>query len=353
MRSRSGAGMTLVEILIAMAILGIVLMLTSSGIVQSLQVNRLVDDSTNTQAKLRRITEVVSQELRSAVMGGLTDFPVTPSSSSISFALISGDGGLPVTTNPNSRRTGVFTSDPGTLSELVGSPALIIDGHGRAILISEIEGVSGSELVHNQCPIDFDHPVNTRVYGASALGFSYNADEETLYQLTLDAQGLNSVPFAFGLTRFQIAYEYGAGAGNTRVLEQPRFVGDVPQIEFTEDGTIYRLSRLRLTLASVAEGSDLEREYVSYVEMTGIGNDFERQRTISEFVPCGTGVPEDPGGPGPGGPGGEDPGPGGPGDPGDDPDPGDGGGDDGGGDDGGGNPGGGDSGCTKSWGFCR
>src|SRR5690554_5365804 len=109
MKRHLNRGMTLVEMLIAMAILAVVLVITSSGIIQSLQVNRLAEDAANTQSKLRRISEVVSQELRSAVMGGLTDYPVQSGESSVSFALMSGDGGLPVTGN-YLNRTGVFAS---------------------------------------------------------------------------------------------------------------------------------------------------------------------------------------------------------------------------------------------------
>lgn len=355
MKHRAIRGMTLVEMLIAMAILGIVLLITSSGIIQSLQVNRLAEDAANTQSKLRRISEVISQELRSAVMGGLTNLPVNSDSSGISFALLSGDGGLPVTGNPHQLRTQVFASDPAALEELVGAPALIIDGAGTAILIDEIDNTSGSELYHDSCAIIKNHPVNTRLYSASALGFSYNADTQILSQHTLDQHGLQEVPFAFGLSRFEIAYEYDAGGGNTQVLNAPAPSGSphFPSPEFDQGGETYQLARLRLTIASNSEDDDIEREYVSYIELSGIGNDARQTRTIARFEPCGTFVAETPPGepdPGSGG----SPGTGDPGDPGEPDNPSD-----------PGEPGGGDDddddddndddrneGCGKRWWSC-
>src|SRR5690606_36065657 len=168
-------GMTMVEMLIAMAILGIVLLVTSSAIIQALQVNRLAEDATNTKSKLRRITEVISQELRSAVLGGLTNYPVNTSGSSISFALLSGDGGLPVFESPGqswhtSVVTYVYASDDQARQDLVGAPAVIINGLGEAVVIDQITGAPGHDMVqHVNCQIPIDYTPNTRIYSASAL----------------------------------------------------------------------------------------------------------------------------------------------------------------------------------------
>lgn len=286
-------GMTMVEMLIAMAILGIVLLVTSSAIIQALQVNRLAEDATNTQSKLRRITEVISQELRSAVLGGLTNYPVNTSGSSISFALLSGDGGLPVFESPgqswhNSVVTYVYASDDQARQDLVGAPAVIINGRGEAVVIDQITGAPGHDMVqHVNCQIPIDYTPNTRIYSASALGFEYDIDAQTLFQVTYDRHGESRVPFAFGLAGFDIAYEYDGGAGNVAVRSTPYVDGNgVPQPRYEVAGVTYDLARLRVTLASEADGERTPREYVAYIELTGIGNDAQGPRFVNEVVPC-------------------------------------------------------------------
>lgn len=318
-------GLTLVEMLIVLAILGFVLLITSSGIIQALQVNRLVEDGTNTQAKLRRVTEITSQELRSAVLGGLTDFPVASSSQGLSFALLGGDGGMPVTDSPggswhNSVVTYVYSTDDSARSSLIGSPALIINGDGRAVFVDEITGAPGHDKVqHNNCTIPIDYTPNTRLYSAAAFGLEFVEAEQTLYQVTWNGSGQHRAPFAFGISAFEVQYEYSGPGGMIPLPEPHRDGAGNPQPIFELGGHEYEIARLRVSIASAADGERSPREYSTYIELAGIGNDLDVARTITEIVPCGAGG-------GSGNPGG--------GDDGSDPDdPGGGGGDD---DDGGG-----------------
>lgn len=363
------AGLTLVEMLVALAILGLVIALTSGGIVQSLMVNRLQEEATNTQSKMRRVTEVITQELRSAVLGGITNFPIASTDRSISFALLSGDGGVTVLPRPgeswwNSNNTLVYASDPSVLQDLVGHPAVMINGQGQALIIPEITGVPGTNdrVNHNNCEISIPYDPATRLYSARALTFQYVPDDQVLYQIVLDSSGAQSVPFAFDLADFAIAYEYSS-VDDKVVLSAPYQDenGNAQPTYEAADGTTYELSRIRVTLATADEGGSVGRSYVSYVELTGLGDD---ARPVSSITVCDNegsgGVGPGPGGGGGGGGDPQDP-PDDPGDPGGDDGGGDGGGDDGGGaggdgggDDGGngGGGGGGDDdggGCKPLW----
>ena len=320
-------GMTLVEMLIAMSILGFLLLITSCSIIQSLQVNRLAEEASNTQSKMRRITEVISQELRSAVLGSITDWPVSSDANGISFALLSGDGGLQVRQSPggswhNSVNTYVYSSDPAARDRLVGHPAVIVP---------EITGAPGHDHVqHVDCQIPIHYTQNTRLYSAHVIGYSFDPDLGTLFEVTQGGEAEQTVPFACALSNFEIANEYDEGNNNELVVSLHFTDGGVAQPQYEQGGETYELARLRITLASDEDDGGVAREYVSYIELTGIGNDVELPRAITQLVPCGTtgggpGTPpddEEPGGPGtppddeePGGPGG----PGGPGTPPEDP----------------------------------
>ena len=89
-------GFTLVELLLALAILATLLAVAYGGVIQFMQSRSDLDAAINAQAKLRRIVEVFTQDLRSAVFGGLSATPYPSGNASISFALIEGGAGYPV-----------------------------------------------------------------------------------------------------------------------------------------------------------------------------------------------------------------------------------------------------------------
>jgi len=329
--------MTLVEMLIALGVLGMVIVAATSGIFQSLLVNRLQEDATNTQSKLRRVTEIVSQELRSAVLGTVSDYPASSGEQSVSFTLLSGDGGIVVEPSPgnawgNSSVTYVYASDREVVDALVGGPAVLVNGRGEAVFIPEIHNVGGSwsgsgsgngpNVVHPGCAIPIDYTPNTRLYSVFALGFRYSPDEQILYQASYGKDGLVEEPMAFRLTDFKLGYEYSSNAGTFVESEPRRDANGAPQPEVEDGGTTYELTRLHLSME--AEAGDVGREYTTFIELSGLGNE---ARPIISMVEC---AQSSGGGPGNGGsePGGGN----------------DGGGDNGGGNDGGSNDGGGNNG---------
>jgi len=89
-------GFTLVELLLALAILATLLAVAYGGVIQFMQSRSDLEAAINAQAKLRRIVEVFTQDLRSAVFGGLSATPYPSGNASVSFALIEGGAGYPV-----------------------------------------------------------------------------------------------------------------------------------------------------------------------------------------------------------------------------------------------------------------
>lgn len=310
---RATSGMTLVEMLIAMTVFAVVLLITSSGIVTALRVNRVQEEATSSQAKLRRIVEVQTQELRGAVMGAISDYPVRSDGDSISFGLLSGDGGLTVENRPGvswgaANNSFVYSSDPDALDEFVGQPAVMINGDRDALLIPVITGApAGDRLNHNGCKISIPYVDHTRIYRARALGMRYDSTDRTLYEVEFDtsARELVETPIAFDLTEVVFRYEYASGS-DVVVLDEPRRdpSGGGILITYDDGGSTYELARLQLTLGTEAADDRGVRTYVSHVEMRGLGND---DRVASPQLCEGGGSsgggggppddPDDPGGP--------------------------------------------------------
>src|SRR5690554_5781419 len=138
MRSHSGRGMTLVELLVALAVFSIVLVIAYAAINGSLRIQSDQEAATTTQGKLRRIIEVVSQDLRSSVFGSITDAPYSSNQNQVSFMMLTGGAGYTVVP-PNSlvdfpieRRIHVQMDDA---RHLVGHDIVMIESSERVGVI--------------------------------------------------------------------------------------------------------------------------------------------------------------------------------------------------------------------------
>lgn len=93
---RRARGFTLIEILVALAVLITLTAIAYNGLIQSLQTQSDQEAVTSAQAKLRRVMEVITQDLRSAIFGGIINQPYTPTAQAVSIGLIDGGAGYPV-----------------------------------------------------------------------------------------------------------------------------------------------------------------------------------------------------------------------------------------------------------------
>ncbi len=274
-------GITLIEVLIATVILSVVLLLTTSGIIQAIRTHDVQDQNTSSQAKMRRVVEVLTQELRGSVLGGISDFPVASSGTAVSFTLLTGTGGHIVTSHAgwgSEEETHFFEPDPSSLDELRFRPALIVNGTGDALIVSNVESVDASvpSVQHSGCTMAIDWTRDTQMFGARALGFQYDANQQTLFLTEVLNGTLDTIPFAFGITGFDIDYEYERTV-DREVLEidrrdEPVKVDGWPVAEFVDGTDTFELNRLKLTISTSGEGGRGAREYVGYVEMSGSGD---------------------------------------------------------------------------------
>lgn len=255
MRRRDG--FTLIEILISLVILATLLGITYRGVISFMELRQQQDVVTATQAKLRRVIEVLTQDLRSSVFGAIIDEPYPSSDGAVSFALLKGNSGFKVyATDPvtwkDAYRTFVIADNPGVRK---GDHILIVNQDQKAVIL-EVSGVRrvGSQkwvIRHNSCRNTLDYRSNTLLFGVDLYGVRHDADRQTL---VLNEEG-DETPLAFGIREFKVEY--------------------LPNKSSAQ--------RLRVTVSAAGEyrGRTLRRRYVGVVELNNNAT-FD----IQEVIPC-------------------------------------------------------------------
>lgn len=284
-------GFTLVEVLVAMGILGLLLTVAYAGVIRGAQVQSDQEAITTAQARLRRVVEVFTQDVRSAVFGAITDHPYASGTTSISFALLDGAAGYPLLDQPgnsfpnaaNSRV--IAASSPDLLGQV-----LVVNAAGQAVIldvrnIQRVGGPDSSEwlVVHPGCGKNIDFTPNTLMFRVVTQGYRHDPASNTLFARAGSAP---EAPLAWNITAFSIEYVYQNAGGDVAVNPQPpAFNASFPTREViqTADGARFTLTRIQLVLASQEEsrGRTFTRTYSGQVELPS-GQVF----TVSEVVPC-------------------------------------------------------------------
>jgi prepilin-type N-terminal cleavage/methylation domain-containing protein len=298
MRRGLSSGITLVELLAALAVLGIVLTVAYSAMVSGLRVQTDQEAITTSQAKLRRVVEVITQDLRSAVFGSITNQPFVSNDRQISFALIAGGAGYQVlphdSGNNHSFRTAnnvqiIATVASAAELDLAGRQAMLVNANRQAVIFNvgnvTQRGGPGSvewSLVHDNCKNTIDYTPNTLLFRIENLGLRHDAATRTLYQRSTAGE----VPLAFDISGFRIDYVYEGPGGITEVRSSPHLSpGGQPVRRFTRpDGVVLQLVRLQVSISAAApsQGRVIERSFTGQVELlTG-----HKSFGIDEVVPC-------------------------------------------------------------------
>lgn len=272
-------GFSLIEVLVALAVFSIIATLAGAGIIQALRLQNTNEAATNLQAKLRRVTEVVAQDLRSSMFGGLANEPYAAGTTSLSFVLAEGPQGyqvLPTGGNsfPNRNNVDVFAPVTQALDVgLEGRRALMVNGAGEAIVftVTNVVATSGASsgnwnVVHAGCNNTIAYVDPVRLFGVQSAGFSFDAASG---ELRRQAIGGAERVLAFGLSEVAIEYVYAANDGSTLVRAEPFVAGGIPLRIAQVAGVGYRLQSLRVTVAAeeAVAGRTLERRYVSQIQL--------------------------------------------------------------------------------------
>jgi len=282
------------ELLLATALLGLILAMAYAPLVQSLQIRSDQETAASVQARMRRVLEVFTQDLRSAVFGAITNTPYPSSVTSVSFALIEGGAGYPVLPHDQGGSQSFRTASETKILQMVadqsqvdiqrGDNVLMVNASGQAVLlpVTNVNPVGGEpnrwHIVHAGCGNTIDYTPNTLLFRVRTLGFKYRADTRTL----LVNDGLE-MPLAFEISRFRIDYVYRTGSGN-EVINPPGYAASgTPAQVFNYEGRLYTLRRLQLVFASeeLSRGKKVERTYTGQVELSN-----NPTYQVKEVVPC-------------------------------------------------------------------
>ncbi|WP_457637414.1 PulJ/GspJ family protein [Oceanithermus sp.] len=278
-------GFTLIETLLALAIFLVLFGMIFRVTVNYMQVRANQDATTTTQAKLRRIVEVFSQDIRSSVLGAITDNPYVSDNHNVSFAMLG--GGAYHTLPFNSADYYTDISSLSSTPFIASGYALLVNNTGSAVVfrISSVEdkGAGVWRLHHNSCQNTIAYTQNSLAFPVRIIGIKYNQTQKEL----ISNNGSSIIPYAFNITNFQIDYIYYDNNNNTTVINPTGYnpPDRPPYKQFGgTNGNRYMLKRLRLTLETNeigAKGKTITRQLVSNVDLTS-----NATYDIKEVVPC-------------------------------------------------------------------
>lgn len=293
-------GITLTELLIAITIFSTVIAISSGGIVNGLKGHRTQEATSDVQAKLRRVTEIVTQQMRGAVFGSITTEPYDSDNSGVSFVLLNGSGGYPVIPHDSGGNKSFenaanlqILANVNNVDELglKDKQALMINNLGQAVVFNVNTVVkNGNEykvrVVHPGCGNTITYTPNTILFGnLNTIGISYDADSKTLFRQTNSG---TPVPLAYDISKFQVEYVYKNQTGGFVIEPTPyKDTAGVPLKKTTQAGTELVLNGLRMTIEAQDPSKKITRSYTNQVELVDISTD-RQIRSIRGVTVCGS-----------------------------------------------------------------
>jgi prepilin-type N-terminal cleavage/methylation domain-containing protein len=288
---RETRGFTLIEMLISMAIFAVVAFLTMVVVTQALQYNAKQQATVAAQSKLRRVIEVIGQEVRSSVFGGVAHAPYASNNTQLSFYLLEQGSGYTVATQPffeGLSSFNILTENEPTLNEII-----LVDSYGDPKVTPKVEpsatlfpvsgivsaGTDTWRINHAGCTNGIKHNRYLQAFGVHSLGFRLDAASK---RLMLSEDGVEA-PMAFGITEFKIDYIYTKGSGGTEKRSTPYLdpITNLPvKILTTKAPTpveTYLLSELHITVSTEELGKEkVTRTYTGQIPLLiSSNNDFK------------------------------------------------------------------------------
>jgi type II secretory pathway pseudopilin PulG len=271
---RQRLGITLVELLIALFVFSIVALLAGSGIVQALRVQSLNEANTSLQGKLRRVTEVISQDLRSTVLGAVVDAPFASGTDQISFTIAVGGQGYEVRqVSGNPWPANVFRVFTDEQPVVAGDRILIVNGNGlgATVPVSGVTDLGNGRFdvsLGGGCTtaVGFSHPV--RMFVVDAVGYRLLANGD----LQRQAVGEAAQALAFDLSAFEVEYAYRHQDGTLELRDDPRTDSDGTPLRVAGPRVLESV-RVRLAAEQTIFGNrTVERAYVAQIALPPPGS---------------------------------------------------------------------------------
>lgn len=274
-------GLSLVEVLIALAILGLVMTLAYGAIIGSVGTQARQEAGVTAQAKLRRVVEVLSQDVRSAVFGSLLDQPYTTNGSQVSFMLLTGGAGYALDKYLLNQTN--VTVIGGTTAGLAGRSVLIVNqqGKGQLLRVTSVSAGSGKQTLNLNCSVNVAHTANTLLFEVETLGVSYDESAEQV-NVIVDSSA-DEAPLAFDINDFRIEYVYAATGKDPIVRNTPNRVLGTISSTLESAGTTYTLKRLQLVIGTDAVTREGTKRYANTAQIDiAAGGDY----ALKELSSC-------------------------------------------------------------------
>lgn len=281
---RRTAGLTLIELLISASVFGLILLATTTTIAMTLRLQNLNEATSSAQGQLRRNGEVFTQELRSAVLGAISNYPYPSDNDSVSFALLDGGAGYQVLPHPSGRAnrfrnaTNVHIIAPVSNKralDLVGEQVMMVNANGEAIIfgVERVRAIGTDtyqyKLVHPECGNTIDFTRNTLLFNVETLGYDFDAASGNL-RVTEGTDAEAS--YAFGLDDVAFTYIYSLADGSTSGQAAPLTDGaGLPVRSGIISGQAATLVRVQLELATseaTTGNRQVQRTYSAHVELS-------------------------------------------------------------------------------------
>lgn len=287
---QANKGLSLVELLLALAVFGIVLAIAYGAITGSLRIQSDQEAVTTAQGKLRRVVEVLTQDLRSAVFGSIANAPYGSDENQVSFMMLTGGAGYPVLA-PDwsigfSEQNEIVVQIPDA-SHLVNREVVMINGvtgQGIVLPVNRATSHDGNWRLQSHCKNAIAYALNsTLMFEVETVGLRHDESEQAIFTTI---QGNREVPFAFGISDFRIDYVYTSPTGELRVQGHPEQSDNgVPTRSFVDGGDIYTLERVQFMVAANADSGTDIRE-VSYVGQVDLSRTDAEHFQVEELLPC-------------------------------------------------------------------
>lgn len=213
MRPRhSNDGFTLIELLVATALLGLLLSLVFASMTQGVQLQSRTEAQVSLDSNLRRISQIVTQDLRNASYGMVTATPYATGAASISVALASDNAVHPVVGPASSFQTAQTTQAllPGSAAWPANASFALVNAPGsRATVLKLSAGFTAGgsvTLQHTGQTNTVCASTGNFVQRVSLVGYSYDATRKVVFRTTQDVGNATELPLAFNVTAFSLSY---------------------------------------------------------------------------------------------------------------------------------------------------
>jgi prepilin-type N-terminal cleavage/methylation domain-containing protein len=269
-------GVTLIEMLISMSIFAVVAFLTFMVVTGALRYNSRQQATVAAQAKLRRVVEVVSQEFRGALFGGISNSPYVSNQNQVSFYLLDQGAGYTLMPDAGFSTASSFRVLAGNEPNL--SQVILIDpgdpyatpARDPLAKIFPVSNVMFSDtdiwiINHAGCTNGMNHLSALQAFGARSVGFRLDSASNILY---LSENG-QEYPMAFDITKFELAYVYTKSDTTQEKRTTPYLdSNNLPAKIYTGGSQPATLTELQFTLSTIEKGNgDVERVYTGQIPL--------------------------------------------------------------------------------------